>query len=118
MLLGALRAIPKGQREGAYALGLGRYRSFRHVVFPQLVRIALPGLGNNWLALLKETSLVSVIAFSELMRITNIAVGVTKQPFFFYLVCCLLYLAMAFASSFVLDWLEARSRRGLAQART
>jgi len=118
VLLGALRAIPKGQREGAYALGLGRYRSFRHVVFPQLVRIALPGLGNNWLALLKETSLVSVIAFSELMRVTNIAVGVTKQPFFFYLVCCLLYLAMAIASSFVLDWLEVRSRRGLARART
>jgi polar amino acid transport system permease protein len=116
VLLGALRAIPKGQREGSYALGLGRYRTFRHVIVPQLLRIALPGLGNNWLALLKETSLVSVIAFSELMRVTNIAVGVTKQPFFFYLVCCLFYLAMAVASSFVLDWLEARSRRGLSRA--
>jgi polar amino acid transport system permease protein len=116
VLLGALRAVPKGQREGSYALGLGRYRTFRHVIVPQLLRIALPGLGNNWLALLKETSLVSVIAFSELMRVTNIAVGVTKQPFFFYLVCCLLYLAMAVASSFVLDWLEARSRRGLNRA--
>jgi polar amino acid transport system permease protein len=116
VLLGALRAVPKGQREGSYALGLGRYRTFRHVIVPQLLRIALPGLGNNWLALLKETSLVSVIAFSELMRVTNIAVGVTKQPFFFYLVCCLLYLAMAVASSFVLDWLEARSRRGLSRA--
>ena len=116
VLLGALRAVPKGQREGSYALGLGRYRTFRHVIVPQLLRIALPGLGNNWLALLKETSLVSVIAFSELMRVTNIAVGVTKQPFFFYLVCCLCYLAMAVASSFVLDWLEARSRRGLSRA--
>jgi polar amino acid transport system permease protein len=116
VLLGALRAIPKGQREGSYALGLGSYRTFRHVIVPQLLRIALPGLGNNWLALLKETSLVSVIAFSELMRVTNIAVGVTKQPFFFYLVCCLFYLAMAVASSFVLDWLEARSRRGLSRA--
>jgi len=116
VLLGALRAVPKGQREGSYALGLGRYRTFRHVIVPQLLRIALPGLGNNWLALLKETSLVSVIAFSELMRVTNIAVGVTKQPFFFYLVCCLCYLAMSVASSFVLDWLEARSRRGLSRA--
>jgi polar amino acid transport system permease protein len=116
VLLGALRAVPKGQREGSYALGLGRYRTFRHVVMPQLLRIALPGLGNNWLALLKETSLVSIIAFSELMRVTNIAVGVTKQPFFFYLVSCLLYLSMAVASSFVLDWLETRSRRGLSRA--
>lgn len=113
--LGALRSVPKGQREGAQALGLGRYRSFRHVVFPQLLRIALPGLGNNWMVLLKDTSLVSVIAFTDLMRITNIAVGVTKEAFLFYLVCCLIYLAMAVASSFVLDWLEARGRRGLAR---
>jgi polar amino acid transport system permease protein len=115
--LGALRAVPKGQREGAFALGLNRYRCFRHVVFPQLLRIALPGLGNNWMALLKDTSLVSVIAFSDLMRVTNVAVGVTKQHFLFYLVCCLIYLMMAIASSFIIDWLETRSRRGLVRAR-
>src|SRR5689334_7710521 len=61
--LGALRAVNRGQREGAHALGLGRVATFRHVIFPQILRIALPGLGNNWMALLKETSLVSVIAF-------------------------------------------------------
>lgn len=116
VLLSGLRAVPKGQREGSFALGLGRYRTFRHVIWPQLFRIALPGLGNNWLGSLHQTSLVSVIAFSELMRVTNLTVGVTKQPFFFYLVCCLLYLAMAIASSFVFDWLEVRSRRGLARA--
>jgi len=115
--LGALRSIPKGQREGAAALGLGRLSTFRHVVFPQLLRVALPGLGNNWMALLKETSLVSVIAFSDLMRVTNVAVGVTKEPFFFYLICCLLYLAMAVASSFVLDWLDQRANRGLSRAK-
>jgi polar amino acid transport system permease protein len=115
--LAALRAIPKGQREGAAALGLGRVATFRHVVFPQIVRVALPGLGNNWMALLKETSLVSVIAFTDLMRVTNVAVGVTKQPFFFYLVCCLLYLSMAVASSFVMDWLDERAHRGLSRAR-
>ena len=115
--LGALRAVPRGQREGAGALGLNRYRCFRHVIFPQLLRIALPGLGNNWMVLLKDTSLVSVIAFNDLLRMTNIAVGVTKQPLFFYAVCCLLYLAMAIASSFVTDWLERRARRGLTRAR-
>ena len=115
--LGALRAVPKGQREGAFALGLNRVATFRHVVFPQLLRIALPGLGNNWMSLLKETSLVSVIAFQDLMRMTNIAVGVTKEAFFFYFVCCLLYLAMAVASSFVIDWLDARTNRGLTRAR-
>jgi polar amino acid transport system permease protein len=115
--LGALRAINRGQREGAYALGFRRSAAFRLVVFPQLLRIALPGLGNIWLALLKDTSLVSVIAFSDLMRMTNVAVGVTKQAFFFYLVCCLLYLVMALASSLVIDRLEERVQRGQAHAR-
>jgi polar amino acid transport system permease protein len=111
--LGALRAINRGQREGAHALGLGRVATFRHVIFPQILRIALPGLGNNWMALLKDTSLVSVIAFSDLMRMTNVAVGVTKEAFFFYLVCCLIYLAMALASSLVIERLDGWAHRGL-----
>jgi polar amino acid transport system permease protein len=115
--LGALRGINKGQREAALALGLTPVKSFRLVVFPQLLRLALPGLGNNWMALLKDTSLVSVIAYSDLLRMTSVAVGVTKQPLFFYFVCCLLYLAMAFASSIVIDWLERRGNRGYRRAR-
>jgi polar amino acid transport system permease protein len=115
--LGALRSVPKGQREGAYALGLNRYHCFRHVIFPQLLRLALPGLGNNWMALLKDTSLISVIAFSDLMRMTNVAVGVTKQPLFFYAVCCLIYLLLAIASSIAIDKLAAQTTRGPAKAR-
>jgi polar amino acid transport system permease protein len=116
--LGALRGVPKGQREAAFALGLTRSQAFVNVVFPQLLRLALPGLGNNWMALLKDTSLVSVIAFSDLLRMTSIAVGVTKQPLFFYFVCCLLYLAMAIGSSFVIDRIEQRANRGYQRARS
>jgi len=115
--LGALRSLPKGQREGAMALGVGRFHTFRLVIFPQMLRTALPGLGNNWMALLKDTSLVSVIALTDLMRMTNIAVGVTKHSFFFYLVCCLFYLIMAVASSWVLIYLEKRTGRGLVRGR-
>ena len=115
--LGALRSVSKGQREGAMALGVGRFHTFRLVIFPQMLRIALPGLGNNWMALLKDTSLVSVIALTDLMRMTNLAVGVTKHSFFFYLVCCLLYLIMAVASSWVLIYLEKRTGRGLVRGR-
>lgn len=115
--LGALRGISKGQREAALALGLTPFKGFRLVVFPQLLRLALPGLGNNWMALLKDTSLVSVIAYSDLLRMTSVAVGVTKQPLFFYFVCCMLYLAMAFASSLVIGWLERRGNRGYRRAR-
>ncbi|WP_029353741.1 ABC transporter permease [Bosea sp. 117] len=108
----AIRAVPRGQKEAAAALGLSKYRVFRLVTFPQLWRVALPGLSNNWLVLLKDTSLVSVIAINDLMRQTAIAVGVTKQPFFFYLVACLIYLVFSMLSSAVFVRLEARASRG------
>ncbi|WGD30562.1 ABC transporter permease [Ancylobacter sp. WKF20] len=112
VLLAAIRAVPRGQKEAAAALGLSKFRVFRLVTFPQLWRVALPGLSNNWMVLLKDTSLVSVIAITDLMRQTAIAVGVTKQPFFFYLVACLIYLVFSGLSSVVFTRLEARASRG------
>ncbi|UOK70879.1 ABC transporter permease [Ancylobacter polymorphus] len=112
VLLAAIRAVPKGQKEAAHALGLSGWRTFRLITFPQLWRVALPGLSNNWMVLLKDTSLVSVIAISDLMRQTSIAVGVTKQPFFFYLVACLIYLVFSGLSSLVFTALENRASRG------
>ncbi|MDQ0509943.1 ABC transporter permease [Ancylobacter amanitiformis] len=116
VFLAALRAVPGGQKEAAAALGLSRFNAFRLVVFPQLWRVALPGLSNNWMVLMKDTSLVSVIAINDLMRQTAIAVGVTKQPFFFYLVACLIYLLFSIASSLVLTKAEQRANRGLKRA--
>lgn len=112
VLLAAIRAVPKGQKEAASALGLSGWSTFRLVTFPQLWRVALPGLSNNWMVLLKDTSLVSVIAITDLMRQTSIAVGVTKQPFFFYLVACLIYLVFSGLSSVVFTALENRASRG------
>lgn len=112
VLLAAIRSVPRGQKEAAAALGLPKGRAFRLVVFPQLWRVALPGLSNNWLVLLKDTSLVSVIAITDLMRQTSIAVGVTKQPFFFYLIACLIYLVFSMISSAVFTRAEARASRG------
>lgn len=110
--LGAFRAIPVGQYEAGQALGLTRFKVFRLIILPQLVRLSLPALSNLWLVLLKETSLVSVIAYDDLLRKTNIAVGVTKQPLFFYAIACLLYLLLAVMSSSVLASLDRRLRRG------
>ena len=81
--LGAFKTVPKGQFEAAAALGLSRRTTFTKVILPQLTRIALPGLSNNWLSLLKDTSLVSTISLVDLMRQTNLAVSVTKEPMFF-----------------------------------
>lgn len=112
VFLSAFQGIGRGQWEAAKALGLGRLSTMRLVIAPQLVRLALPGLANLWLILLKDTSLVSVIALDDLLRQTSVAVRVTKEPFFFYAVACLLYLAMSIVSSVGITAIERWSERG------
>lgn len=106
VFLSAFRAIPHGQYEGGHALGLSRWQTMRLVVLPQLVRIALPGLSNLWLILLKDTALVSVIGLSDIIRQTGIAARVTRQAFLFFGVACLVYLALAILSSFAFAAIE------------
>ncbi len=110
--LSAFRAIPKGQYEGGYAVGLSYGMTMRLVVLPQLIRIALPGLSNLWLVLLKDTALVSVVGLSDILRQTSIASRVTKEAFFFYGIACLLYLALALVSGAALRRIELRTERG------
>lgn len=112
--VGALNSIQKGQREAAAALGLSKAQAFRLVVFPQLMRVALPGLGNNWMVLLKETSLVSVITLQDIMFITTRANVVTKEPFLFFGTAMLLYLIFSLISAWGIGRLEARANRGYA----
>jgi len=113
VFLGALRAVARGQREAALALGLTPGLALRLVIWPQLWRYALPGISNLWLILLKDTSLVSVIALNDLMRQTNVAVGATKEPFLFYAVACLIYLAFSMISSIGLTAVENWAGRGM-----
>jgi polar amino acid transport system permease protein len=108
----AFNAIPVGQWEGAAAIGLHHWQTMRLVILPQLIRLALPGLANLWLVLLKDTSLVSAIALNDLLRMTYSAVGYTKQPFFFYFVACMIYLAMSIVSSFGINAIERWAERG------
>ncbi|MFN7024708.1 MAG: ABC transporter permease [Pseudorhizobium sp.] len=115
VLLSAFRAIPKGQYEAGDALGLRRSRTMILVVVPQLIRIALPGLGNLWMILLKDTAYVSIIGLSDIVRQTGIAARVSKEAFFFYFLACLLYLVLAILSSFGLSFIERWSRRGEAR---
>lgn len=112
--VGALNAIPRGQHEAAAALGLHRGQAFRLVVFPQLMRVALPGLGNNWMVLLKETSLVSVITLPDIMFYATRANVVTKEPFLMFGFACLIYLAFSMISALSFGYLEARANRGYA----
>ena len=111
VFLSAFRAIPRGQYEGGWAIGLSGWQTMRLVVLPQLVRIALPGLSNLWLILLKDTALVSVIGLSDIIRQAGIAARVTKEAFLFFSVACLIYLALAMISSVVIGAIEKRVGR-------
>lgn len=112
VFLGALRGIGKGQYEAGEALGLTRFKTMRLIIAPQLIRLALPGLSNLWLVLLKDTALVSVIALDDLLRKTNIAVGATKEPFFFYFVACMIYLVMSMISSVGIGRINTWAQKG------
>ena len=112
--VGALNSIQKGQREAAAALGLSKAQAFRLVVFPQLIRVALPGLGNNWMVLLKETSLISVITLQDIMFIATRANVVTKEPFLFFGTAMLLYFFFSLVSAWGIEKLEQRTNRGQA----
>ena len=106
VFLSAFRAIPRGQYEGGYAIGLSRWQTMRFIVLPQLIRIALPGLSNLWLILLKDTALVSVIGLSDIIRQSGVAARVTKEAFLFFGVACLIYLVLAMLSSVAFGYIE------------
>jgi polar amino acid transport system permease protein len=106
VFLSAFRAIPKGQYEGGYAVGLTNWQTMRLVVLPQLIRIALPGLANLWLILLKDTALVSAVGLSDILRQTSIAARVTKHAFLFYGFATLVYLVLSIISSFGISAIE------------
>lgn len=103
----AYLAVPKGQREAALSLGLHPWAGFRLVVLPQMMRYALPGLGNVWMVLVKATALISVIQLPELMRNADIAARATRMPFTFFVLACLAYLAITLTSM----WLQSRAER-------
>lgn len=110
---GALQSIPKGQHEAATALGMGSFRKFQRIVLPQVWRIALPGLGNLFLVLLKDTALVSIVGLDDIMRKANIAVSSTKEPFLFYAAAAVMYLVLTIISMVVVSVMEKRASRGL-----
>jgi ABC-type arginine transport system permease subunit len=113
---GAFQAVPRGQLEAGVACGMSRWQVFGRIHLPQMWRFALPGLGNLWIILIKDTTLVSVIALDELVRFTNIAVGATKQPFTFYFAAALIYWSITLVSERASRRLERAANRGVRRA--
>jgi len=113
---GALLAVPPGHREAGLALGLSTARIYWRIILPQMWRIALPGLGNLFMILMKDTALVSVVGLEEIMRRSQIAVTVSKQPFTFFLVAALIYLSLTIVAMIGLHFLERQANRGFVRA--
>ena len=110
---GAFLAVPVGQLESARALGMTHWQVFYLVRLPQMWRFAIPGLGNLWMVLLKDTSLISIIALDELLRWSKVAAETTRQPFTFYLVVAAIYLTMTILSDWLRHRLEQHANRGV-----
>jgi His/Glu/Gln/Arg/opine family amino acid ABC transporter permease subunit len=109
----AILAVPAGQIEAANSLGLTRILVWRLVIIPQMWRYALPGLGNLWLTLLKDTALISVVGLEDLMRKTSVAAGSTHDPLTFYSIAAGLYLSFTSVSLVGLALLEWHANRGV-----
>ncbi|NRA20601.1 MAG: ABC transporter permease subunit [Oceanospirillaceae bacterium] len=113
VIRGAVLAVPVGTIEAAKAIGMNTSTRLRRILFPQVVRFALPGLGNVWQLTLKETSLISVIGLAEIVRIAQIGAGSEKQPFTFFLMGLVLFLGLAFISDRGYLSIEKWSNRGV-----
>jgi octopine/nopaline transport system permease protein len=106
-------AIARGELEAAVSVGMTRLLMFRRIIAPQVLRFALPGLGNLWQVALKDSSLISVTGLTELMRVSQVGAGSTHRPFAFYLGGAVLYLVMTIISNQLFDLAEARATRGM-----
>jgi len=113
---GAYRAIARGEIEAAVSVGMNRWLMFRRIIAPQVLRFALPGLGNLWQVALKDSSLISVTGLTELMRVSQVGAGSTHRPFAFYLGGAALYLIMTLVSNQAFEAAEARATRGMRRA--
>lgn len=110
-LRGAIQAVPTGQWESAAALGLSRSYAFVRIIMPQVWRHALPGLSNQWLVLLKDTALVSLIGVNDLMRQAELINTNEHQPFTWYGLAALIYLVITLVSQVIIRKLELRFTR-------
>jgi polar amino acid transport system permease protein len=109
---GAIVAISPGLVEAARALALSPLHRFRFVTFPLMLRTALPGMGNLWQSVLKESALVSVVGFSELLTVGKNAAGETKYYLGFFLFTAAIYLSLTLISNLGFVYLERRLSRG------
>jgi His/Glu/Gln/Arg/opine family amino acid ABC transporter permease subunit len=113
---GAILAIPKGQIEAGIACGMDRFTIFHRVIWPQMVRYALPGFSNNWLVQIKATALVSVIGLQDLVYNGFVAGRSTRQLFTFMFAVLMIYLVLTAISDVGLRLLDRKYSKGIVRS--
>jgi len=113
---GAFLAVPRGHIEAATAFGFTARQTFVRILFPAMMRFALPGIGNNWQVILKATALVSLLGLEDVVKATQLAGKSTWEPFYFAIVCGVIYLVFTTVSNGVLLLLERRYSVGVKRA--
>ncbi len=103
-----IQAIPKGQMEAAIALGMSRSQAFRYIILPQTVKVILPAIGNEFISMLKDSSLVSVLALEDILRCGRMYISRTFLSLETMLVVALIYLIITLVLSRLVGLLEER----------
>ena len=116
VMRGAFLAIPRGQIDAAKSVGMNKFLIFTRILIPQVLRYALPGLGNVWQLTLKDTALIMVTGLVEIMRQAHVAAGSTYSPFTFYITAAFLYLILTTASNRVFNHAENWANKGVRRA--
>lgn len=107
----AILSIQKGQWEAAYSLGMSRMQALRRIILPQAARVSVPPLGNSFISLVKDTSLVSIITFVEMFREAQQYAAFYYEPMLIYCELAVIYLAFCSVLSLLQNYLEKRLER-------
>lgn len=103
-----IQSIDPGQSEAARSLGMSHFQSMRYIILPQAFKVVVPPLGNEFIAMLKDSSLLAFIAIEDLLYSGKIIVGRTFQPMPVYLMVALMYLVMTMFLSMLVNYTEKR----------
>ena len=117
VLRGGIQAVPKGQIEAAKAFGMHGAKRFVRIVFPQMIRYAIPGLGNQWLNITKDSAYVSVVAaVGEILSVGRGAANKTHHAIFYFGATAIVFMILSGVSMFIFSRLEKRANRGVRRA--
>ena len=108
LLRGGLESIDKGQMEAGRSLGLSRKETMKSVIIPQAIRVVLPGLGNEFIAMIKESSIVSVVGIFDVMYTSNIVKAATYSIFEPLIIVAIIYFFLTYSLTGIMKQLEKR----------